>query len=267
MINQSALKSFYLLLFALFFTYGKTFTSHISKHPEYNDIARILNFLPIDHNYIYPTFFLLSMVTFILTAINPTPGLRRLSFISLLFLYDMKYSFGVRHHSGLISIYFAGWLCLPNKVLLNSKNTIKALCAILFSIYFNAGIWKLKTLVSHHEEGSFFDLLARLAEPPLVYNWNIHPLSHFLFGHSYLLSRSILIFGMFFVLLFQLTTFLPIVFHRLRKTYLILCICFHFSLGTLTGTWFLNQIIACLWIWIFLINTPQSCDVHRDEYG
>ena len=83
---------------------------------------------------------------------------------------------------------------------------------------------------------------------------DLHPILKFLlYEQSWLLS-----FGYFCVLVFQLTSLVPIIFDRWFRIYGVLAILFHLSTGLVLGIYFYQTVLAVLAFFILAENIKEN---------
>ena len=131
---------------------------------------------------------------------------------------------------------------------------IRALQAIFLSFYFSAGLWKLR-------DTSLMDLKAAALDHISINiadgNARLDFLRQFLvIDHPWIMAM-----GFAMVLLFQLSTFIPILTAKNFKYWGIGVVFFHFSTGVTIGIWHIGNVLGAFLVLILFelfIETDQK---------
>lgn len=132
---------------------------------------------------------------------------------------------------------------------LNSKRNytvLRLIQGLLLSHYFLSGVWKLYSMIQAKFKVSFKDIVIEYIAFTLARGRELHPiLEIFLYQTPELLS-----IGFFCVLLFQLSSLIPVIFDRFFILYGVFALLFHFSVGLLLGIYFNPTVLAALFFLI-----------------
>ena len=258
------LKTYYILLFFVLYQknpvlINKTFTSS----QEYLMFAQPLNWFSFD-SWLPPTIYLFCLLFVFICIFKQNKyvqiitSLLALITFSLIFSYHQKIShnFHVWMISSVLVCFFSA-----NQIFKSKANyfLLRLIQAILLSHYFMAGLWKFRALLSSKFHFSFQEIVSEyiaygIAEGSLV----IHPLLQILlYQYPKLLS-----FGFICVLIFQISSLLPVFFNKFFIFYGILACLFHLSSGFTLGVYFSYTMLASL----FFLILSESMMKKEEEF-
>lgn len=197
------------------------------------------------------------VISVILSLILIKVDSRKISFF-LFFLYLIIFSLSnsqakVSHDSFVIcyTLFFA--IFLPADIRGEKNKTLLVvglLQATHLSIYFNSGLWKVRGLMNAEDfhfalfQGAPYTLAHAIGEGATSLK-SIWPI--FKFGHFMILKV-----GYFFVLLFQLLSFLPLFRPTLMIWWGVMAFMFHLLNGVILGIWFYKTMLFVLVNFIFI---------------
>ena len=191
----------------------------------------------------------------------PHKYLKIISSVFVLFLFSITFSYGKIHHSShiwmissILMVFF--FLDKPLKSKINYF-MLRLMQALLLSHYFISGLWKIRSLLSSKFAFSFKEIVSEyiaydLAESGIEANMFLKIL---LYQYPELLS-----FGFLCVLLFQLTSIIPVFLDKFFILYGVLAILFHLSTGIVLGVYFTPTVLAVLF---FLIISEEMIKNER----
>ena len=255
-------KFYYILLFFIVYTYSPNFLNVAPSRPlEYVMFASPFNFflIPIgSHSFIYLSALLLCFAC----IIRPSKIVRICTSVLVLLTISINYSYGKISSSIYIWMISSVLLCFfsLSQPMKSRKNLflIRFVQGLLLSHYFISGLWKLRSIIASKFQFSFSDIVkeyiaygfAESAGGGLVQTFLKMPIG------SIFLS-----FGYLFVLVFQLTSLLPVFYNRLFVFYGWVAVLFHFSTGVILNIYFKPTVLAVLFFLIiteFLMEKEMS---------
>ena len=223
--------------------------------PDYIFFAKPLKFfLKVE---IHDLIFLCSLFFVLCSILKPYRLLRILTAVFILIFFSIIYSYGKIYHSSHAFILSSVLVCFfdENKNLNFKRNffTLRLVQGILLCSYFMSGLWKLRFMISSNFTFSFNELIMNYISYTLV-SQDLHPILKFLlYEEPWLLS-----FAYFCVLVFQLTSLVPIIFDRWFRVYGVLAILFHLSTGLVLGIYFYQTVLAVLAFFILAENIKEN---------
>ena len=242
------LKTYYcLLFFILFKKASEVINEDFSLLKEYLMFARPLNWFSFD-SWLPPMIYLFGLLFMFICIFKQNKYLQIIT--SLLFLMAVSFiysQFGWLAHSLQFWLISSVLICFfsANQTFKSKANyfILRLIQAILLSHYFMAGLWKLRVLFSSKFHFSFQEIISEyiaytIAEGSLI----IHPLLQILlYQYPKLLS-----FGFICVLIFQISSLLPVFFNKFFIFYGILTCFFHLSTSLCLGLPFSYTMLAAL---------------------
>lgn len=242
--------SFVVLMLGSFFSKGPAIT------PIYIWHVSFLNNLDLNPNILYPLIFSITYISIILNILYEKKALKIFTFIFMITLFSLRYSFGHISHPNHIWIWSSLFFIFidPKKEITSRSNikTFQFLIATHFLIYFNAGIWKLRSLIRNNDFSlvSIKDSSLESIGVSLAHGLKINPaILDFFINY-----QDIAGIGFFFIIAFQLSTILPLIKYELAPKFFILSIFFHLITGIFTGHWYMQTAFMCFYLY-FLTST------------
>ena len=246
-----------LLLLYIVFELGQIFMEPLSKEPNYISFARIFSIIPINYQKLYPVFYIATILSLFFCILFENKLTRFLVAFQFTTLISLQFSFGSISHMAHVWIWSSIILFLSISVDRVSRELIlDTISASLFASYFNSGCWKVRNILSSSDftYQTFKDIsletigqsvagghsIERPMLKLLIENYDVYP---FIFS---------------LVILFQATCFLPIIFKKLRATFLVCALMFHFGAGALLGHWYFHTCLMCLYLLYFTHEDKQK---------
>ncbi len=236
-----------LLLLYIVVNLGHFFMEPVVGVPTYVSIARIFNLIQVDYRILYPSFFLITFSVVLLGILHPTPWLRFLTAFCFFILIFLRYSFGGISQVSHIWIWSSFLFTLLEFFqLIKFRVVMNCLYAVFFSSYFNAGIWKVRTLLSLKEinweslKNSSLEVIGTSVQQGIEME---KPLLKLL-----LLNYQIFPYLFLVLIIFQVLTILPVAYPILRRSFVVAALLFHVSSGSLLGHWYTDTILMCLFL-------------------
>ena len=143
---------------------------------------------------------------------------------------------------------------------LNSRRNytiLRLIQGLLLSHYFLSGMWKVCSMIQAKFQFSFKDIVFEYVAYTLARGRDANPLLDMLLYQI----PELLSIGFLFVLLFQLSSLIPVIFDRFFILYGVFALIFHFSVGLLLGIYFIPLALAVLFFLIiceFMIKSEKS---------
>ena len=238
------------------------------------DVIENIEFLPFAYPFylfpisklLYLSFFGTTLAVIIVTVIYPVLYLRITVAIlccTSVNLWSSAYCFGWVWHDYYHLMTTAIFMCFLSEKRSGEKRNFLVLRLVQTSLlvsYFTAGLWKIRNL-----ESLSLDYLTRASLDHIalssIFNrpvWGIELLRE----HS--LSLGLVGLGFAMVLLFQLTTLIPIFFNRLFFTYGVMILFFHLSTLIFTNIHSVNTASVTV---LFLLWLERTYFSRGEEYG
>ena len=177
--------------------------------------------------------------------------------LTLFFLFFAEGEINYSWHIWLFASFFFCFLD-PEAPLYEKKNflVIRLIQTTLLSQYFIAGLWKYRGLLSHSSFELFlFRSLDHLAYAVAEGNGPASALLEFAKKPGFL---SLIQIGFFAVLVFQISSIVPLVYDRFWKTWGLLAIGFHLATGIFLGIWLTETLLAAAFFLVFVEQCLES---------
>jgi hypothetical protein len=247
-LKSNILPIFYIVLLLIVYKLkGRLLNSDFSSQ----DLVWTAKYIPfIIKNEIYKyLFFLITLLFIILSIFFNKRIIRIICCFFVVTFFGFCFSHGKILHTYHAWIYSCIFIIFyNNKKLINSSNnflTIRLIQSTLLLSYFSSGIWKLRNL--------FIDKanLSEIALRPIAQSIARHgPENRFVL---FLLEiPDIIAIGFCITIIFQLSTFIPILLNRYFKMYGLLIILFHIMTGLTVNIWFKKTVYAIIFFFIFV---------------
>lgn len=248
------LKTYFLVCLFTVMSTGWHFISKPIVSPEYLYFHTVLNWISsfTGHSFIYLTSYLLSFLFAILNILRSSRLLRVIFFLLFLLFISLKYSFGTISHPVHIWIYSTFIMCFifeeRNIDYFINKRLIMSVRVIFFSIYLNAGLWKVRGLMKSMSDLSLINALRESSQEAIGVS-----IAHGRYMNESLysvvqLNENLVIFGFVSVILFQLSCIIPILLDKFVTLYLVGVIIFHTFTGIALGHWYLQTVYMALFL-------------------
>ena len=246
-MNKVFLQTYYSLLFYIVFKYTPSFLYRIpSQIPDYDLFAYPLNFLspPV---WIHSLLFLCCLLSCLLCIFIPNKYLKIITSALVLLIFSIKYSYGKIGHENHIWMISSVLMCFFSlDKTLNSKTNlfiIRLAQTLLLSHYFISGLWRFRYL----SEYSLKDMALEVVAWTLTIYVNEPSIFLKILLHQY---PEVLYFGFFCVLIFQISSLVPVFLNRFFVFYGVLAILFHILTSIAIGVYFFSTVPAVLFFLI-----------------
>ena len=217
---------------------------------QFINLAKILNFLPVQKSLLYAIVFLTSFFTLSLCIIVHKKALRIFSSFLFLMCFAMYHSFGAIGHAfhiWAISIIFIGFL--DEKTLISTKfnkTIIRLVQALCFSHYFLPGLHKVWHIFEYGLPDPFYKVVFNATALAIAHRYGPGPL----FMEILIKNPWFVFTGWVAVILFQLSCIIPILTGRHIMLWGFFSIAFHLSTGLFLGIWFEITVLGALFLFI-----------------
>lgn len=272
-MNHLFIKTYYsLLLFIVFKTVSSIFNKTHGLETEYVMLARPLNLFDTSLWVHYMVFFL-TFFFCLICIFKPHRYLRVCTSILVLMLFSIIYSYGKIGHSYHIWMISSILMCslYSDRPLLSRFNcfVIRLNQTVLLSHYFISGLWKIRLLISTKFEFSLKDIILEYIAYGFAESEEPHNLLLKSLVHQY---PWILALGFAGVIVFQITSVLPVFLNRFFTFYGILALLFHLSTGIMLSIYFHPTVLGILFFLFFTemmiknqISGKTHCSVATHE--